>query len=249
MSVAIELVRLARYRALRGPETASSFQASPGNVVGWADKRLNRGELELRFAFLAVGLVFSVVLVGSLSIWIIVRGPGVAWTEFVDFSNQWGNVASVLGLILTVIGFTLTFYGFSLTLGEQNRIRKAVANAIERAASSILLNIAEEAERLLLDFKDAVRRAEWLRAGQKCDDAEARVARMLGNPHLVASEDENLATGVDDLRLVSRYITREKILKPNPARRFHDPKLAKVDRLIASLRTIRARIHNRVWEV
>ena len=203
----------------------------------------------MRFAFLAAGLVISVVLLGGASIWVIVRGPNTAWTEFVDFSNKWGNVASVVGLLLTVIGFGITFYGFSLTLGEQNRIRQAVTKAIEKAASNILSSIAEEAERLLLEFKDAVRRGEWLRAGQKCDDAESRVARMLGNPHLVANEDQNLAMGVDDLRLVSRYITREKTLKANPARGFHEPKLDVVDRRLAALRAIRARIHNRVWEV
>jgi hypothetical protein len=188
-------------------------------------------------------------LLGAVSIWIIFRGPDTAWTEFVDFSNKWGNVASVVGLILTVIGFSITFYGFRLTLGEQKRIRKAVTKAIERAASSILSSTAEEAERALLEFKDAVRRGVWLRAGEKCDDAEARVARMLGNPHLVANEGQNLATGVDDLRLVSRYITLQKTLKANPARGFHEPKLDVVDRLIATLRGIRARIHNRVWEV
>jgi hypothetical protein len=207
------------------------------------------GEFALRFAFLAAGLTLLGVLLGTVSIWIIVRGPSAAWIEFVEFSNRWGNVASVIGLILTVIGFSITFYGFSLTLGEQTRIRQAVANAIERAASSILSNAAEEAERLLLEFKDAVRQSEWLRAGQKCDDAEARVARMLGNPHLIASENQNLATAVDDLRSVSRYITLWKTLRTNPARGFHEPKLDVVDRVIATLRGIRARIANRVWEV
>lgn len=203
----------------------------------------------MRLAFLAAGPVLFLIVLGTVSIWVIVRGPGTAWTEFVEFSNRWGNVASVVGLILAVIGFAITFYGFSLTLDEQNRIRKAVASAMEKAASSILSNAAEEAERLLLEFKDAVRQGEWLRAGQKCDDAEARVARMLGNPHLTVNEDQNLAMGVDDLRFVSRYITRWKILRTNPATGFHEPKLAGVDRVIATLRGIRARIENRVWEV
>lgn len=202
----------------------------------------------MRFAFLAVGLLPSVVLIGGVCIWVIVRGPVGAWTEFVDFSNKWGNIASVIGLVLTIIGFGITFYGFSLTLGEQRRIRQAVTRAVERVASGILSSTAEEAEGLLLEFKNAVRRGEWLRAGEKCDDAEARVARMLGNPHLAANEDQNLAMGVDDLRLVSRYITAQKTLKANPARGFHEPKLDAVDRLIATLRGIHARIRNRVWE-
>ncbi|HWG45009.1 MAG TPA: hypothetical protein VN688_19725 [Gemmataceae bacterium] len=203
----------------------------------------------MRVAFLAVGLLLALVLLGVVSAWIFVRGPDAAWTEFVESSNKWGNVASVVGLVLTVIGFSITFYGFRLTLGEQNRIRQAVTKAIERAASSVLSSTAEEVEGLLLEFKNAVRRGEWLRAGEKCDDAEARVARMLGNPHLFENEQQNLAIGVDDLRLVSRYITLQKTLKPHPAGGFHEPKLDKVDRLIATLRAIRARIHNRVWEV
>lgn len=203
----------------------------------------------MRFAFFVSGLVFFLTLLGGVCIWVIIRGPAAAWTEFVEFSNKWGNVASVVGLMLAIVGFSITFYGFSLTLGEQRRIRKAVTTAIEKAASSILSSTAEEAENLLLEFKDAVRRGEWLRAGEKCEDAGARVSRMLGNPHLATNEDQNLAMGVDDLQLVPRYITVKKTLKANPARGFHEPKLDAVDGLIATLRGIRARIHNKVWEL
>lgn len=248
MLVAIEFDIQPRYYvgAVTKPHHPSG---SPAKPTDYSDKVSAGGNLELRFAFLVIGLLLFVVLLGGGCIWVIVRGPAVAWTEFVEFSNKWGNVASVIGLMLTVIGFGITFYAFSLTLGEQRRIRQAVARAIERVASSILSSTAEEAESLLLEFKNAVRREEWLRAGEKCDDAEARVARMRGNPHLTANEDQDLATGVDDLRLVSRYITRQKMLKPNPARGFHEAKLDAVDRLIATLRSIRARIQNRVWEV
>src|SRR5438128_2043281 len=97
-------------------------------------------------------------MLGAACIWLSFRGPVTAWNEFVEFSNKWGNVASVIGLLLAVVGFGITFYAFSLTLGEQNRIRGAVTNAIGRVAASILSITAEEAEGGLLVFKDAVRR-------------------------------------------------------------------------------------------
>ena len=193
-------------------------------------------------------MILAPILLGAVGIWVFIRGPDTAWKEFVDFSNTWGNVASVVGLILTVIGFGITFYGFRLTLGEQKRIRKAVSDAVERAASSMLSSAAEEAEGLLLGFKDAVRRGAWQRAGEKCDDAQARVARILGNPHLQENENQGLVASVDDLRLVSHYLT-QKALKINPALSFHEPKMDAVDRLIATLRDILARRRNRVWEV
>ncbi len=202
----------------------------------------------MRSTFLAATLAIFLLLIGFVIVWVFFRGPNTAWIEFVDFSNKWGNVAGVLGLILAIVGLGITFFGFVVTLGEQDRIRAAVRSAIERAATNVLASRAEEGERLLLEFKDAVHRGEWRRAGEKCDDARARIARVLDNPHLSEAENLDLVDSVDDLRQVSRYITVQKTLRTNPAKGFHQPKLDAVDRVIAVLNRLLARIGNQVWE-
>jgi hypothetical protein len=147
-----------------------------------------------------------------------------------------------------LLGFGITFYSFWLTWREQKRTRDAVRQAIERAAYSMLNTVTDEVERLLFDFKDAVRSRLWKRAGEKCDEAESRTARIVDHPHVESDENNALAVGIDDLRLVSRYITTHKVLKQS-SEGFHDPKMDAVDKLIAALRRIRTRIGNKVWEV
>lgn len=203
----------------------------------------------MRLAFLVIGSILVLSLLITLLTWVLILGPGEAWSEFIEYCNRWGNVASVLGVVLGMIGFAVTFFGFWFVFGEQARIRAAVSAAVGRAASTVISSATDEAERLLLGFLDAVREKRWTRAGEKCDDAGSQVSRILDNPHLLEKENRDLAAGVDNLHLVSNYLTIYKALKDEPAEGFHEPKLEAVHRLITALRTVRSRIQKRVWEV
>ena len=71
--------------------------------------------------------------------------------------------------------------------------------------------------------------------------------RMQGNPHLTAEESQGIATGIDDLRIVSKYIMRNK-LKPNSPAAFQPERLELIDRVHDNMRAIQARQRTQMWE-
>ena len=177
------------------------------------------------------GLILGMIAL-PLALW---PDPGGA---ILEFAHRWGNLAGMIGLVITV-------FGFSLTLGEQRRIRKAVAAAIGEAALSVLGEKAEEVERLLREFRDAVREQLWGRAAERCEDASSRLARLTGHQHLESAEKDSFGAGVNDLRSISAYLSTYKILKATPPRGFDRKRMEAVDRLTDALNGSIARTRNR----
>jgi len=167
------------------------------------------------------------------------------------FVDEWGNFASVVGLLVSLVGLAITIFGFLMTWRRQRRFqeetKQAVRNAAEKIALQVLATGAEDLHRLLTAAVDAVLSQQWPRLLDKCRDARVYALRLIGNPHLTDDEQISLQEGADDLTLVVKYIETKK-LTPNPPAGFHAPKREAIDKLMAAVATMQARLANLQWE-
>src|SRR6266540_2410438 len=153
----------------------------------------------------AIVLVIAliVVSVGFTTLWL-------RWDEFTNWSNPYGNPASVLGLAVSLIGFFLAL----LTLWDTQRInRRAQAEveatvrgaqeavkdayrqtrvAMEKTAMVLLVSELENLRRLIISIRDSGQAALWQRASFQCQEATLLVPHLSGNPHLLRGEEDSL---------------------------------------------------------
>jgi hypothetical protein len=100
---------------------------------------------------------------------------------------------------------------------------------------------------LLADAQDACRQVRWSRAIDRFDDARILSIRLAATDLLSDTEKDVLRIGEDEMRLVRRYIERNRL--PTTATPLPDDKALKLDRLIANVARIQGRLRSEGWEV
>jgi hypothetical protein len=170
-------------------------------------------------------------------------GLWAAWGfNFWTFCNEYGNAASVIGLVITLVGFFVIWR-------NQKAIRQAVQREVTRVALAVLRGDLADLDRLLSAAMEACRHAHWTRAYDRCQDARALAIRLRVNLRLLPDEREKIGTGADDLELIASYIDAQKLRTPNPPAAFHEPKRRALDRMILALGEIQSRLESQTWEV
>jgi hypothetical protein len=163
---------------------------------------------------------------------------GVNWFEIAD---QWGNTASILGLVIALIAFPVTWR-------IQSKIRRACRETLHKVALVVLSSTVEDLHRQLTSAREAGRLGLWLRAFDCCHSARWGFIRLVGNPHLTPDEIVRLRTGADDLRQVIQYLEANK-LRADPSPAFQQDKRDAIDALLVLLTSIQGRLGTKTWQV
>src|SRR3954447_18015080 len=130
--------------------------------------------------------------------------------DFWQFCNDYGNAASVFGLLITIAGFAVTWL-------RQRTIRRAAEDA-QRQTAQVLGKIAlqalagdvDAAIRYIGEARSSGQGGQWLRASDKFYEARLVLMRLVGNPQLAATEATGVQFAIQHLIVVGRMIEMEK---------------------------------------
>lgn len=126
------------------------------------------------------------------------------------FSENYGNLASVLGLAITLIGFPLTLWRAVTVRREVEKIRAEYHENVTKSTSSRLADLPEEALWSLRAFSDAAQRSEWPRAVEKMYESRRRVMRPAQSDLL---REQHRVTLADQLILMQQLLTHVESYK------------------------------------
>ena len=166
-----------------------------------------------------------------------------------QFSNRWGNVAGVLGVVITIAGFTATAIGFIWTTNEQKRTHQAIDRVVAKSASREMTGTLDWIERSLRKLIKSADDSDWGSARQNCRRAERGFNRLRSDPHLTAVEYTSVGDAIDELRLIDRYIVNRKLSRPDPGKDFHKPKRDAIDSSLDLVTSIRSRLRQILTEI
>jgi hypothetical protein len=164
-----------------------------------------------------------------------------------------GNIASIVGLAVSVLGFVVTIWTV-LDAREQikdatDRAEKAVAQATEetrRAVEGIAGQLrASDCASLrhgVEDIRQAARDKNWSRALYRCEDSQILAFRLAADQHLSSAEALTLRTALDELRVIQRFIERNRLA--GQAGSLRKDQLEALDAMVAVLAQIQARFHH-----
>jgi hypothetical protein len=215
------------------------------------------GFITRRWPWLIAGSAVLLLVTGSF--WERVRG----------FSDHYGNVASVGGLLVSVVGFVLTLWAVAETQRIEREARRKIEDAIaeaheetkaavaevreqtrqaiEKIGLHLLVSEVEALQRLIIDLRQAGRDGPWERALFQCNEARAVALRATGNPHLLEDEKSYLREAVDDLRLTIRYIEEHRLPAPS-VRGLPNKNTKALDDMIAAIGRVQARLRRQSLE-
>lgn len=183
----------------------------------------------------------------------------VPWAAVRAWSDPWGNIASVTGLLVSVLGFALTIWTILETQRISRRAEQEITAAVIRSQQETRAFIArigiqllndetQWAHRLVADLRQASRDCQWLLAIERCQQTKRACLRLLANPHLTGDEQLNLRESADELDLLPGYLERER-LKRNQATPLARGKVKMLERLRSRLDAIQERLLRQTLEV
>ena len=174
----------------------------------------------------------------------------------VDF---YANHASVLGLLVSIIGFALTMWTVYETLKVSTKAQRETSVAVrearqetmellERIRIKMMGDTCEQAFWFATEARHAIRAATWLRAAERCHDAQILASRLTSFRDLTDAERISIRTAVENLRSTIAFIEKNR-LKPEPAQGMPADKVQAIDSLIDELDKIRSRLQQELLEV
>jgi hypothetical protein len=161
-----------------------------------------------------------------------------------DFLRQeYGNLASVLGLILTV-------FGFGLTLWSIRAARAAAREAIRRIGSQLLEGDITRAIRHLQQVRASARDRKWRRSIDYCDEVRECLAGLVGHPRLTANDRQFLSASIDNLgQLVqTMYAMSRRPRRGQGLPRLDETKYRLLDEMIDRLGNVQGSLRATVLE-
>jgi hypothetical protein len=157
------------------------------------------------------------------------------------WQTEYGNVASVVGVLLTIGGFIVTWR-------KQKRLRDATV-AAQREARQIIQNFSERlavadftmVSTLAQDLRHQIRGRSWERAADRAERLRNLLGHMVLSRHLSPEEKAFLGESADDTNLVLRAVER---LYGQPDGQVSGQMVSKLDAVIMRLNAIDGRLRN-----
>jgi len=122
-------------------------------------------------------------------------------TWFIQVSNKYGNVASVIGLLIAISGIFLTLY----RIGKINKEIQAVEENAKSLIGLIGLQLfsfeVSSASRSIELIINSCKSKDWPRAEHHCDHAQLSIVRLSEHPHIDEELSEYVGQYANDLSL------------------------------------------------
>lgn len=123
-----------------------------------------------------------------------------------SFWMQYGNYASVAGLIISIAGFSFTLWQVIKSRKAAEEAEAIAREAINRIGSQLIFTHITAAIRLIQDVRNFCRLQQWHRAIDKCEEVRIRLAEYVDDPKLEDREHREILIAIDDLTLIIQHI-------------------------------------------
>ncbi len=135
-----------------------------------------------------------------------------------DFSDPWGNLASVIGLVISVIGFVLTIWGVVAAKNAAKRAEEAANSARRRILKSQAVEDCARAIGLMEQIKSMYLKNEWANVLAKFTEIQSTLVQLTNNEIGLSVQEVNLITDATTLlsQMESRIVRVVTIGKPPP---------------------------------
>lgn len=162
-------------------------------------------------------------------------------------SAQYGNIASVLGLVISVAGFFLTLREVRRARTASEQAQEIAREALNRVSFRLFFTQLASSVRLVQELREACRQKQWARAIDRCEQLRVILAELVENQRLDSKERDFIVLAIDDLSLIIRQvedIEHGKKLPPLPGRMMDA-----LGKIATSLSRINGRLTNQTLEV
>ncbi|MFY0528850.1 hypothetical protein ACN28I_38715 [Archangium gephyra] len=125
----------------------------------------------------------------------------------IDFwKDQYGNMASVVGLVISLVGFFITIVGVTKAKNSAEQAKEISNNLLHQLGTRLFLGNIGEAIRLLNDLRADCRSKSWERAIYHGEHLQRLLISLIESPYLIQVEQTQITSAIDDLTLLLRRI-------------------------------------------
>jgi hypothetical protein len=164
-----------------------------------------------------------------------------------SFWSQYGNYASVAGLIVSILGFIFTIWQVIKSRKAAEEAKVMAREAINRVSAQLFFTQVTTAIRLIQELRGFSRSKQWHRAIDRCEDARILLADFMDDSRLLYHEQQEISLVRDDIILIIRHI--ERILRDKEVRDLETNMVIALDKMVNTLSRINGRMKRLSVEV
>jgi hypothetical protein len=157
-----------------------------------------------------------------------------------SFWSQYGNYASVVGLIVSVLGFAFTIWQVIKSRKVAEEAKVIAREAINRISTHLFFTQVTTAIKLIQELRNFSRLKQWHRAIDRCEEVRILLADFAVDPRLLYDEQQEVSIAVDDLTLVMQHL--ENIIRDKKINELEPGMVITLDKLLSRLSRINGRI-------
>lgn len=167
---------------------------------------------------------------------------GQSLLDWTLIKEEYGNIASTIGLVVSTLGFIYTIY-------QVRKTRQAAEKAQEilnRAGHQIVFTQIFTALTMGREIGNYCRSQEWNRAIDRCEQLRILLANHVKDTRLEPDERDHITSHIDELSLIIRRLG--KIARKEEPPDFSQRAMESLDKIIISLSQIDGRLRTEMLE-
>lgn len=143
-------------------------------------------------------------------------------TELRQWAMQWGDIASIVGVILTVGGFIVAFIGIWRSKSAAERARQAAEDARDSIARYDAITDLAAAMTIMEEIKRLQRNGVWTVLAERYSELQRRLTAIReSNVGLSEAQRQKLEKAIETFAESEKKVDRAVLAKadpPNPAK-------------------------------
>ncbi|HZS45499.1 MAG TPA: hypothetical protein VFC63_10385 [Blastocatellia bacterium] len=164
-----------------------------------------------------------------------------------SFWSQYGNYASVAGLLVSVVGFGFTIWQVIKSRKAAEEAKLIASEAINRIRTQLFFTEVTTAIRLIQELRNFSRLKQWHRVIDRCDDVRILLAEFMDDSKLLDEEQQEISLVRDNIIVMIRHI--ERILDGNEPGTLDTSMAIALDKMVNTLSRINGRMKRLSIEV
>src|SRR2546423_5239006 len=173
--------------------------------------------------------------------------PSLENTVDWSFWSQYGNYASVAGLLVSVLGFGFTIWQVIKSRKAAEEAKVIARGAIARISADLFFTQVGTATRLIQELRNFSRLKQWHRVIDRCEDVRVLLAEFMDNPRLLDEEQQEVSLLRDAIIVMVRHV--ENILRNAEASDLEANMAVALDKMVNTLSRISGRMKRLSMEI
>lgn len=167
--------------------------------------------------------------------------------DWIWIKEEYGNIASALGLVVSIVGFIVTVYKVRKVRKAAEKAQEITREALNRVGQQLFFTQIIAAVRIGQEIGSFCRLKQWGKAFDRCEQLRILLANQVEDSRLKDSERLFIASAIDDLSLIVRKL--EEIERQEGILELPPREMESLDKIVISLSRIDGRLRNKMLEV